>query len=187
MLTPEDHTKLLRSFEVDRLLKLVTLEAKRLHGGHLTIFAFTTEWKVAFGTPQVYPLHEGTAYYQLRAMPGWPTLKEALIAALVAGKDFADYFAGDGAARFAAELERTAVAPGVAAPPLVYTEEGERAWKIATQTYGSEGMEPCDPHVCPYFWKTGTASSCISGTGDSICGGVVGSTPGYVYCGLGLP
>jgi len=48
-------------------------------------------------------------------------------------------------------------------------------------------MEPCDPHVCPYFWKTGTASSCISGTGDSICGGVVGSTPGYVYCGLGLP
>ena len=30
MLTKEEHAKLLRSFEVDRLLKLVTLEAKRL-------------------------------------------------------------------------------------------------------------------------------------------------------------
>src|SRR5262249_18311882 len=116
---------------------------------HFTLFAFTTEYKVAFGTPQVSPLHEGTASYQLQDMPGYPTLHEALIAALVSGKAFADYFDGDGAARFAAEMERTAVSPGGAALPLVHTEEGELAWKIATQPYGFEGMEPCDPQACP--------------------------------------
>ena len=104
MLTPADHTKLLRSFEVDRLLKLVTLEAKRLHDGHYAIFAFTNGYKVAFGTPQVYPLNGGTAWYQLQEMPASPTLKDALIAALVAGKDFFDYFDGNGEARFAAEM-----------------------------------------------------------------------------------
>ena len=34
MLTKEEHAALLRSFAVDRLLQLVTLEAKRLHDGH---------------------------------------------------------------------------------------------------------------------------------------------------------
>jgi hypothetical protein len=111
MLTSEEHTKLLRSFEVDRLLKLVTLEAKRLHDGHYTIFAFTTGYKVAFGTPQISPFHDADAWYQLKAMPSFPTLKEALIAALVAGKDFDDYFDGDGAAVWAAELEQLAVLP----------------------------------------------------------------------------
>ena len=104
MLTPEEHTKLLRSFEVDRLLKLVTLEAKRLHHGHYAIFAFTTGYKVAFGTPQIYPFHGGDAYAQLQAMQGFPTLKEALIAALVTGKDFDDYFDGDGEAWFRQQL-----------------------------------------------------------------------------------
>ena len=84
MLTPADPTKLLRSFEVDRLLKLVTLEAKRLHGGHSTIFAFTTEYKVAFGSPDIYP--GGTAYAQVQAMPQFPTLKEALVHVLLADK-----------------------------------------------------------------------------------------------------
>jgi hypothetical protein len=95
VLTTEEHTKLLRSFEVDRLLKLLTLEAKRLHDGHYTILAFTTGYKVAFGTPSLYPFSDGMAYAQLQQMPAFPTLKEALIAALVAGKDFADYFDGD--------------------------------------------------------------------------------------------
>ena len=88
MLTPEDHAKLLRSFEVDRLLKLVTLEAKRLHDGHYAILSFTTGYKVAFGTPQIYPGNGGTAYYQLQHIPGFPTLKEALIAALVGRERF---------------------------------------------------------------------------------------------------
>ena len=111
MLTPEEHTKLLRSFEVDRLLKLVTVEAKRLHDGHFAVFSFTTGYKVAFGTPQLYPGNGGTAYFQLHALPGFPTLKEALIAALVTGKDFFDYFDGDGDAVWAAQLEQMAGMP----------------------------------------------------------------------------
>ena len=84
MLTKEEHATLLRSFEVDRLLKLVTLEAKRLHDGHLTIFALTTHYQVAFGPPA---LASGKLRPQLAAVPSVPTLKEALIAALVEEKD----------------------------------------------------------------------------------------------------
>lgn len=92
MLTPEEHTKLLRSFEVDRLLKLVTVEAKRLHDGHFAILAFTTGFKVAFGTPDMCPWMTSNAYAQLAEMPTFPTVKEALIAALVSGKTFTDYY-----------------------------------------------------------------------------------------------
>ena len=51
MLTTEEHAALLRSFAVDRLLKLVTLEAKRRHDGHVTIVALTTHYQVVFGPP----------------------------------------------------------------------------------------------------------------------------------------
>ena len=89
MLTPEEHTKLLRRFEVDRLLKMVTIEAKRLHDGHFTILAFTTNYKVAFGTPEPEQLEWVGG--PIWSMPGFGTLKEALIHALVSGKDFDDY------------------------------------------------------------------------------------------------
>ena len=95
MLTKEEHAALLRSFEVDRLLKLVTLEAKRLHDGHVTIFALTTYYQVAFGSPNLSPGSAGGAYAQRAEMPGSPTLKEALITALVEGKDFDDNCTGD--------------------------------------------------------------------------------------------
>jgi hypothetical protein len=91
VLTREEHATLLRSLDVDQLLKLVTLEAKRLHDGHFAIFALTTHYKVAFGTPHLSPGSAGGAYAQLTEMPGCPTLKEALIAALVAGQDVEDY------------------------------------------------------------------------------------------------
>ena len=84
MLTKDEHATLLRSFEVDRLLKLVTVEAKRLYDGHFTVFVFTTHYKVAFGTPD---LDGGKGRPQLAEMPGAPTLKKALMAALVEGKD----------------------------------------------------------------------------------------------------
>jgi hypothetical protein len=51
VLTKEEHAALLRSFVVDQFLQLVTLEAKRLHDGHVTIFALTTHYQVAFGPP----------------------------------------------------------------------------------------------------------------------------------------
>ena len=127
MLTKEEHATLLRSFEVDRLLKLVTLEAKRLHDGHFTIFALTTHYKVAFGTPD---LDSGKGRPQLAEMLGFSTLKEALIAALVQGKDFADYFAGDPDAWWEAQArpltrQDWALIESVTRGPLRAAEVGE--------------------------------------------------------------
>ena len=95
MLTPEAHAAHLRVFEVDRLIKLVALEAKQHHDGHYTILSFTSGYKVAFGIPDMLPWGGGCGYAQVATMTQYPTLKEALIAALVTGKTFAEYFTGD--------------------------------------------------------------------------------------------
>jgi hypothetical protein len=87
VLTTEEHAALLRSLAVDRLLQLVTLEAKRRHDGHVTIVALTTQYQVAFGPPTLSPGSAGGASAPRAARPGSPTLKEALITALVEGKD----------------------------------------------------------------------------------------------------
>jgi hypothetical protein len=81
VLTKEEHAALLRSFAVDRLLTLVTLEAKRRHDGHLTIVALTTHYQVAFGSPNLSPGSAGGAYAPHAEMPGSPTFTEALITA----------------------------------------------------------------------------------------------------------
>ena len=69
---------------------------------------------------------------------------------------------------------------------LVFTAEAMLAWKIAVVAYGSEGLEPSTVQECPYFCQYGTESSCVSGSGGSMCGGFMGSTAGYVYCVWGL-
>ena len=70
--------------DVATLLALLTTRARQHHDGHYTILVFTTGYKVAFGTPDIYP--GGTAYAQVQAMPQFPTLKEALVHALLADK-----------------------------------------------------------------------------------------------------
>ena len=87
MLTTEEHAALLRSLAVDRLLQLVTLEAKRRHDGHVTIVALTTQYQVAFGPPTLSPGSAGGVSAPHAERPGSPTLKEALITALVEGTD----------------------------------------------------------------------------------------------------
>jgi hypothetical protein len=87
VLTTEEHTALLRSFAVDRLLQLVTLEARRRHDGHVTIVALTTHYQVAFGPPTLSPGSAGGTDASRADRPGSPTLKEALITALVEGTD----------------------------------------------------------------------------------------------------
>jgi hypothetical protein len=87
VLTTEEHTALLRSFAVDRLLQLVTLEARRRHDGHVTIVALTTHYQVAFGPPTLSPGSAGGTDASRADRPGSPTLKEALIRALVEGTD----------------------------------------------------------------------------------------------------
>jgi len=87
VLTTEEHATLLRSFAVDRLLQLVTLEAKRRHDGHVTIVALTTHYQVAFGPPTLSPGSAGGTDAPRAERPGAPTLKEALITALIEGTD----------------------------------------------------------------------------------------------------
>ena len=102
VLTPEVHTALLSRFTVEHLLTLVSVEAKRFHDGHYAILAFREYYKAAFGTPSLYPdRSNGSSHAQVNAMPHFPTLKEALIAALVSGKEFTDYFSGDARTWFA--------------------------------------------------------------------------------------
>jgi hypothetical protein len=93
MLHPDEHCRLLQTFEVDRLLDLFTLEAKKHHDGHYTIFSFTTGYTVAFGTPDIH-MPRASAYGQVYDMRSFATLKEAIIDALVQGKTFSDYFDG---------------------------------------------------------------------------------------------
>jgi hypothetical protein len=88
----EEHVKALQAFETDRLLKLLRLEAQKNYDGHYSILAFTTNFKVAFGTPFIM---DNTAYVQVLQTPGFATLKEAIIHALVEAKSFDDYFDGD--------------------------------------------------------------------------------------------
>ena len=87
MLTKEEHAALLRSFAVDRLLQLMTLEAKRRHDGHVTIVALTTHYQVVFGPPTLSPGSAGGTDAPRAERPGSPTLKEALMTALVEGTD----------------------------------------------------------------------------------------------------
>jgi hypothetical protein len=94
MLTPEQPQQLLESFDEEHLLDLLETEAQRSHGGHYTIFHFTTGFKVAFGTPNMTAWCVSKGYVQLAAMPIYPTLKEAVIATLVSQKTFTDYFDG---------------------------------------------------------------------------------------------
>ena len=94
MLTPEHPQQLLQSFDTEHLMDLLEREAKRSHDGHYTLFSFATGFKVACGTPDIVPCGTSKAYAQLAAMPGFPTRKDAIIAALVSPKTFADYFDG---------------------------------------------------------------------------------------------
>ena len=65
----------------------MTLEAKRRHDGHVTIVALTTHYQVVFGPPTLSPGSAGGTDAPRAERPGSPTLKEALMTALVEGTD----------------------------------------------------------------------------------------------------
>ena len=69
---------------------------------------------------------------------------------------------------------------------LVMLDDDVIAQKILACAYGSEGLVPQDTGLCPAFRDYGEHTSCISRSGGSICGGFMGSEPGYVYCVWGL-
>jgi len=86
MLSVDEHARLLGKFEIDRLFKLIAIEAKKEHDGHYTVFSFSTGYVVAFGIPD---LDTGYGRQQVKSLALKPTLKEALIAALSAKEAFA--------------------------------------------------------------------------------------------------
>ena len=55
---------------------------------------------------------------------------------------------------------------------------------VPCRDFGSEGVAPVDDRDCPYYQHYGSASSCVSGSGGSLCGGFFGTTAdGYTQCG----
>jgi hypothetical protein len=96
MLTPDEHRTLLQSFTLEQLLALLEVEAHKTHNGYYTILRFHSGFKIAFGIPDINPPGCGQqGYVQLLEMTHFPTLKEAIVQALVSGKAFDDYFYGD--------------------------------------------------------------------------------------------
>jgi hypothetical protein len=109
MLTEKEHAALLGAFDLPQLLQLVGLGAKKHHSGGYAILAFNSGFKVAFDTPDMLPWGGGAGYAEVAAMSHYPTLREALIAALVTGKTFADYFKGDPGVWWAQKMEEPAI------------------------------------------------------------------------------
>jgi hypothetical protein len=67
-------------WNLGELMEALAATARLRHHGHVTIMGFTTHWKVAFGTPD---LDTGDGREQVWAVRGFPTLREAVIEALV--------------------------------------------------------------------------------------------------------
>ncbi len=58
------------------LIETITLIADTFFDGHFILMKFTTEWRLAFGTP-----HD-LSYDDVKELPCGPTLKHAFIAAV---------------------------------------------------------------------------------------------------------
>ena len=85
----EDVRTLLSKFNVEQLIDLMEIKAKKYRNFHYSIFSFNTEYKVAFGIVDVY---SNLGHYQLASIKGSPTLKEAIINAIICEKTFSDYW-----------------------------------------------------------------------------------------------
>jgi len=81
-MTLDEHRKHLQRFEVDRLLKLLALEADKQFDGQYSIFHTSRGYLVIFGLP---PAGYDIA---LDTYPYYPSLKEAIIAELVLERSF---------------------------------------------------------------------------------------------------
>jgi len=72
----KEKQKIYKSFELDRLLKLMKIHAIEKYDGHFSIFMFTSGFKIAFGTPSNLRM-------QLWPMPTFSDLKEGVIFTLL--------------------------------------------------------------------------------------------------------
>jgi hypothetical protein len=157
MLTPDEHRRMLRVFEVDRLLKLLELDAQKSHDGYYAILRYHSGFKVAFGIVDLQ--HPGCVpskgYMQVAEMQHFPTLKDAIIEALVSGKEFTDYFDGDPVAWVNRErdpvLERQLLALSGAtsrSAPSPWSERDESAYTWLRDWFFAHYEDPVE--ICPY-------------------------------------
>ena len=77
----KEKQKIYKSFELDRLIKLMKIRAIEKYDGHFSIFSFTSGYKIAFGTPS-------DLYVQLWPMPSFEDLKEGVIFTLLFDYEF---------------------------------------------------------------------------------------------------
>jgi len=68
------------SFDLELLLQITQAKASAISDGHLSIFKFTTHWKVILGTPDI---DSGKGREEIRKLKPFFTLKEALIDLLI--------------------------------------------------------------------------------------------------------
>ena|SRR5712692_8343946 len=94
----------LMMYSLDTLLCLLREEAWKTHRGHYAIFAFGGGYKVAMGTPNLFTLLSAEA--QLRQLPSFSQLRDALLHALIHSTSFDDYDV-DGIAWMERELKDT--------------------------------------------------------------------------------
>lgn len=85
MFSEKEPEQSLKAFEVDRLLKLLTIAAKKDHAGRFTILSLSTGYVVAFGTPD---MESAFGWTQIAHLQSCPTLKEAIVRALVSNQSF---------------------------------------------------------------------------------------------------
>ncbi len=62
---------------IEALLRTAEKIARKRYHGHLSILRFTTHWKAMFETPD---LDTGDGRSEIRALRGYPSLEEALLA-----------------------------------------------------------------------------------------------------------
>ncbi len=62
-------------FPLERLMQELQDMADKLHDGHYSIFKFTTGYKVAFNTPDLF---SGLGMSQIQMLPNFKTLPQAI-------------------------------------------------------------------------------------------------------------
>jgi hypothetical protein len=81
---PRREKTIKKTVEMERLLKKLRIlenRARAWSDGHLTIFRFTTNWKILFATPEMPSrIDQGSGEWrgEVQDLPGFPSLEEAV-------------------------------------------------------------------------------------------------------------
>lgn len=77
-------------FPLENLMQELQEMSNKLHDGHYSIFKFTTGYKVAFGTPELFGY---TGRFQVQLLPNFKTLNQAIEFAVMWNVNFESIYA----------------------------------------------------------------------------------------------